>query len=575
MLNPINFNNALAIGWHKHIAYKFLNAELIWFNDEQQDNLRISEKQFKEHFSYGIPNDDCFRNIKFNKLEYLDLVAERYGGAGISHNGGGGRCGNISSHQIKGMGVTAMVGRNVQKDHSNGGLDARTATIETILTVCLGKLLPQGTVGIRGLIYIGPDAAFANGDQTWGVLMVRDQCIRPAHFLPARNFKPKNEYKSILLNEESRVKNLYLQLGSYFQNHKNYVVWVSKYLQNSAKQFAFSRIARISHGAVTASNITIDGSWLDTQLSGFIASTKNQSLVSVFMEESNLPLFFADEMLYNYEKYNRCTFNETILADYYFKVFQHCSDENIANLLGINDYLPELSNNSDWKNIVKIFIFIICANTKITISDPEPIEDDPIGILLQAFYLSKINSTYSSNLISGIDHPFKNIDFVRSSANIMDIIASELGHNENRHSSWKKLLLLSLKKEFLRNVFFLTAIDSQVTNVVSNGKPSDLGILINTYKGLASWIFEHQTAEVVIFKNDTAKIIYSEHTNTYRIEYIYSRTLKFNRYADLLGHIKSTALEMKILNFDFSLWLIKIENSLHQFENYTIYRKYE
>lgn len=42
------------------------------------------------------------------------FYAERYGGSGILHNGGGGRCGIGDQLQVKGIGPTPLIGNEIQ-----------------------------------------------------------------------------------------------------------------------------------------------------------------------------------------------------------------------------------------------------------------------------------------------------------------------------------------------------------------------------------------------------------------------------------------------------------------------------
>lgn len=61
------------------------------------------------------------------------FYAERYGGSGIQHNGGGARCGFDGYHQIKGMGANPLFGEGTDGRHSNGALGA----IHAIYRLCV------------------------------------------------------------------------------------------------------------------------------------------------------------------------------------------------------------------------------------------------------------------------------------------------------------------------------------------------------------------------------------------------------------------------------------------------------
>ena len=254
-----------------------------------------------------------------DKQDSITVYAERYGGAGISKNGGGARCGNIGDWQVKGIGSNPLVGRTPEgvrdeKDdtwHSYGGLSLLDAIIETINTVVVNEALPAGTVNCIGIIETGDDTAYQPGlvleddlSTGRGALLVRETTLRPAHLCPSENFTPKDEYKSLLESDVYRLRLANRELAREL-NHDGFVNFLAAFLKTSANQFAVGKVLRIYHGAVNTANIAADGRWLDLSTVCFVEANKNyflQVLNGGFYSEHLSPLAIAKDVAYQYSK---------------------------------------------------------------------------------------------------------------------------------------------------------------------------------------------------------------------------------------------------------------------------------
>ena len=304
--------NVVSSSWVDFQAHKLLGAEVMWLDDGLIDGpVYSSHKKVLDENAYLIKDTDCFSELEFDPGDQITLVAERYGGDGIGLNAGGGRCGNTGRYQLKGIGATCMVGDFDDPIHTYGGLDAPLAILETIFTNLFSQLLPLGAVKIRGIIYVGAKTAQYHGPERpcWGVIMMRDRCTRPAHLLRAPHFVPRSPYQGLLTGDVGRIRKVNKQLYKSFGDYNGFVKFIGIYLKKCANQFGFARAMRIMHGALTPSNITLDGRWLDLPIASMLDGGVNYWLYREFYDEHRGPLEVARELLYGYAKYNAAPYN--------------------------------------------------------------------------------------------------------------------------------------------------------------------------------------------------------------------------------------------------------------------------
>ncbi len=275
-------------------------------------------RAFGETFGYLVKNGVTFDNLEFDEADTKLFLAERYGGFGIGYNGGGARCGSLGPFQVKGCGKNLLAGADQDVHHSYGGFKALYAAHEAIYGSILEGILPLGAVRILGIILTGADGAYVLKDveRGWGALMIRDAVLRPANFLRARSFHPTKEASRILFSDVGRVRKVNRDLHRLLGGADGFDSYIKRFLRNSANQFSFARLARLSHGAVTASNIAVDGRWLDLTNTSFSCSSINTGGDNIFSpsfyEELYSPISIACELIDTFAKYN----NLTIASDW-------------------------------------------------------------------------------------------------------------------------------------------------------------------------------------------------------------------------------------------------------------------
>ena len=250
--------------------------------------------------------------------------AERYGGIGVGANGGAGRSGSRGRFQIKGIGRTPLIAATAEVGdfwHSHGGMSLIDAIQEVAWSEILQVVLPHGAVRTAALLSTGTRCWYEGdgGERTTTprATVVRETAARPAHFMRAPFFRPKAVVE--LSSDVARVKQATEQLPTLLPNMfissaAPDVELISLGLINTATRFAQQCAAaqskRLMHGALNASNIALDGRWLDfgtaTALPTF-ANTKScgasRHFATLWEEHSRMERVL-EELCFSVNKYS-------------------------------------------------------------------------------------------------------------------------------------------------------------------------------------------------------------------------------------------------------------------------------
>ncbi|MBA4386173.1 MAG: hypothetical protein C0410_15670, partial [Anaerolinea sp.] len=199
-----------------------------------------------------------------------EFYAERYGGDGIVKNGGGGRCGFDGRFHLKGLGPNQLVGSDSDPAHGNGCLFLDTAIYESIWAEIISFALPYGAIRTLAVLDAGYDFEESGCIKARG-LLVRAPAVRPAHFIRSVYFKEKqfNRICEDAKRVSAAVNKLvdFLPEGSDVVNDRSLSERLElgflELAKRYARQFSAAKAKRIIHYNVTASNLSLDGAWLD------------------------------------------------------------------------------------------------------------------------------------------------------------------------------------------------------------------------------------------------------------------------------------------------------------------------
>lgn len=250
-------------------AIKTHEGKVVYHNPHLDGGLGAAQLLSK----YSYVTSPCEADI-IAADDKKNFFAERYGGDGILNNGGGARCGFDGFFQLKGIGVNQLLGvrsRDIYgNSHANGLLCLNIAIYESVWAEIIQLALPYGAVSTVAIIDLEVEFEESNSLHP-RALLLRLPAVRPAHFIRAIYFKEK-KYHAIS-EDAQRVSAAIRKLALFLPGinacqesdtlSERLNVGMVELATRYAKQFATARAKRIYHSNVSASNITIDGAWLD------------------------------------------------------------------------------------------------------------------------------------------------------------------------------------------------------------------------------------------------------------------------------------------------------------------------
>lgn len=319
---------------------KFQNGELIWKSSPHflKEN-GIADESFIDSYSYLKQGTPLFETLNFVSDDKTYGKAEVYS-SGL--NAGGARVVNLdNSIQLKGVGLNSLANKHTDLWHANGGFSIIESVLETINAEVLSYVLPLGTVKVFGLIKVGRETSYLPcGNEDWslgpGVIMVRERCVRPSHFLDIKNFiSIDSEFNYNSVTRES-TEEIYTALADR-EGANEFFNILATFLTSNARQFAQAKVFGIYHAAINKSNITFGGSWLDLTTASFVEQGQNYS------QSEKLPDFFSEHctilnslrsLVEEYNQINGENINFDELTDIYVKEFSDNLIKSVFSYLG-------------------------------------------------------------------------------------------------------------------------------------------------------------------------------------------------------------------------------------------------
>jgi hypothetical protein len=327
---------------------RLVRPHVLWKNPDRAMDVDLSEHAY----CIPLPHEPLSAYAPETRTYY----AERYGSEGSGLNGGGGRCGLIGSVQIKGIGATPVVGAKSDFWHSHGAAALAEGIREALWGEVCNVSLPHGAARVHGLIATGTTCPYDHAQEGHGtaerILILRQSTLRPAHYMRAIGFVPKGQGFDGQATDTVRTRMAVASFAAAFRTQSTLFDGSNAEAINDglvnmvvriAEQLSSARAKRIMHGALSCSNICIDGSYVDfgtiTTLSDYGRIIVARHFPDLWKQASTLMKALGDLMFY-LKKYlppneSRQLISNDCLANLlYFKLDQRLAVEYVK-LVGV------------------------------------------------------------------------------------------------------------------------------------------------------------------------------------------------------------------------------------------------
>lgn len=498
-----------------------VKAECAWMADED-DFLELGLQKMSEPSllaKYSYVEDHLSRRLGRDENDLVVGFAERYGGGGIGTHGGGGRGHCIDGVQVKGSGANILVGSSADDGHSHGTLNMSDGILEVINSFALSAVLPKKVIKCLALLSLGEGSAFEALPSTrklspaFGALLIREPAFRCAHLLSAPNFSPRR--KAGIPSDLWRMRRVFKSLIERFPEAVDFVEYLGKCLQSHAEQLACARINRIAHGTITASNVALDGRWLDLTNSSFVPGGDNVLLsrpkVRPFFEEHKAPLDFVVEILYTYGKFTRQNLNPFILRDYYYQQYNEYLLLHFSKLLGLPAAVEGLSSLPSYISLFQLLYETSNGDSTIHHYWPdEPNPKDPLNLLLLSLFANLMGDVWLDRLQPyrcAVPAPDKR------RMELLQVLQYSYRKLRCEHSFFSFIvasLLITVKRCVLPGHFYNARLQRLARQASSSGSLDQVKALIEDSKAFASWYYGGVVAdEVCLYQEGQVRVVYS------------------------------------------------------------------
>lgn len=478
-------------------------------------------------------------NIFFNEIEVSDeteiFQAEVYGGYGIGRNAGGGRCGNDSEYQIKGVGRTPLIGITDDVYCSSGIYPLYEAVTEVVNTNILKRVFSGGVVPVLAIVDIGVSKYFSTAEERTEIkqgdmricLGFRALSTRIGHFLSTRNFELNIERSYTKVDDLKRVKILSNSIKNHFESNELFLEFICHALDKVAKQFATAFIYRIAHGALSPSNIEINGKWLDLTNVTFVPDGLDYRAGPAdapFLSERFVVLSFFEELVYTYEKYIGVSFDFKYLKKYYYECLKSYELDHVCILFGLDETIMEGMFIKEKANLLKLYYKSLASSNSVIKGVPrskEPVSGPVINMILKLFSLDDDAKVFSPEVNLYQMARFQN----------------EKVSNVSLKNFFKYIVVKALRLQCFMPFLYVGNIYLSSRSLVLS-ESCDVSKFIENYDGITSFIVGEKDSDSVVLLIDQVdfNVIYDSAGDFFQVTHQGNKVL-FLSFGDLCEFI--------------------------------------
>jgi hypothetical protein len=555
--------------YYRFSAARLTSTRTIWVSENYRKlhpgkDLSAVKHEFNDRFSYAIPGGETFDDLEFDLAQQVECYAERYGGVGIANNGGGARCGDIGSFQVKGIGKNPLAAkRSNDVHHTYGGFKAVYAINEAIYAHIINRIAPAGAAEIYGVTLLGPKSAYVKDtERGWGAQLVREKVLRPASFMRAWTFEIDQARYPTMLSDVGRVRSAHVSAWKTF-GHQNAVMdFLIELADRIACQMSFARIARLMHGAVSPSNMCLDGRWLDLTNTTFCCSTKNyaggnRNTPSFYEELWAIPSIMEQLAKY-FVKYMGLALPVREIKEHYRNAAREGLTHHLSYIFGLDEFPTGALDRAETRSLRDVVMRALSSGKVSYGRWPETYpQDDNILTLIQIFF----TAAFLEEQFGGISDGQLDEQHEHAMASIAPFLSYMRHAHQTRCYSkiaYKYYLIVtaivSIKRCVLPAYFYKGRMESVVNTFFRDNDIESVERFLYDSVEVADWAFSGLVGdEVVVLKAPSIEIRYSLVSSAFLLLTKNAPSLLFKKIGDLCGSIGPELTKLHGYDFDFYL----------------------
>lgn len=297
-----------------------------------------------------------------------EAFADRYGSSGgTAPHGGSGRVAIDGCFQVKGIGITPLVGVNAPSDHANGCATLTAGIREAIYSEIVEAEFPHGAIPVVALLDTGlyvphPEGSREPLQRIRRALVIRPCVLRPAHAERAALFE--RSVTGYVNSQEADVRRTRDVVRYWMRKGNNESVpeipGLKTTLGRAAEQAAFGQVHRLFNGGYFSSNLAVTGQLLDFGNMHPLpdwASAKVLGHTTGFGGELDAIKLLASSMDFYFRKYGDSSYGEstTSLIEFANNSFGKTFAQECLNIWSAGDVVDEYAKDEIVRLVLAYF----------------------------------------------------------------------------------------------------------------------------------------------------------------------------------------------------------------------------
>ncbi|QTH63250.1 hypothetical protein J1N51_10945 [Psychrosphaera ytuae] len=375
------------------------------------------------------------------------------------------------------------------------------ATCNAIISHAFNQVLPIGTVEVKSVQHLSSPLTVGESKTTAPnehAISITNTVISPAKFINSISYGDLSPADQRL--ETFRIREAYRELNNAFKSEHSFSQFITRSLDNCARQCSYCYVHGISLGSISPESLTIDGQWARLIEAGVDISRTSSTPDTLHQEHNEIASVFIKWACY-YNSFNKTNIDTQCLLQFFNDKYNQYLERYVFEFIGLDSEITNFATLPAERN----FLLKLLHATVQKLSSPVYSNEQRVHLLvneLMSFMESNrsMNNTRQTRLMKTVS------EFVRSP-----------------HTTNSQRIICTIKAG--RRFIFSEALANQsirdtVSAVIEHKGVNNLESLAEKYRELTSWLFNKLDSSVhtTIFINNHIRCYFVPVTESYVFE---------------------------------------------------------
>lgn len=406
----------------------------------------------------------------------------------------------------------------------------KTGLIEAISNAvfshAFGAILPAGTVEVHSvqhlmqpgnlefspLISVAVREEHLNNDLfSESAVSVTDTLVTPARFMNTQDYANLNPADKRL--ESFKIRQAFVELNHLFKSDGAFSQFITRSLEQLAKQFAFCNVHQIELGHVSPETITVNGLWADMSKAGANCCVDNSlSRISNWQNEGADACSIFIKWVCFYNSFNQTSIDTQSLIDFYNDTYDKYMNIYVIEIIGLNSHFNAYGSlPAETAFLVKLIKSVFNKNLQSQSNAVSSVRQSKVKYNL--LLLEEVKAFF-------IDQSSIQVNPAKRHQRLINTV---LKAEPNAFTD--EAIKLNCAIKAFRRILFSHALHSQslqhtICKKLQNASIKEITSLSEEYRELAAWLFNKLDSSIhtLLFINKQCRCYYVPVTQSFVFE---------------------------------------------------------